>query len=200
MKEDLHQQRHQLRQQKLKAKVDARIQAATESRGIVIIYTGNGKGKTTAAFGTALRALGHGLKVVAIQFIKGQWQTGEQKGLESLGVEFIQMKTDFTWESQDRVQDNIAAQTTWQQAKQKLQDDQVDLVILDELTYMVTFDYIDLDEIIQAIKQRPSHQHVIITGRACHRTLVELADTVNEIKPLKHAFDAGIAAQIGIEW
>lgn len=192
--------RHQQRQQRLKEQVDARIAAATDTRGILMVFTGNGKGKTTAAFGTALRACGHGKKVAAVQFIKGEWPNGERNLLAQHGVEFQVMATGFTWETQDRVSDTAACQQVWQHARRMLQDDTLDLVILDEITYMVSLDYLELDELVSALQQRPSQQSVIITGRGCHRTLLEMADTVSEMRPVKHAFDAGIQAQQGIDW
>lgn len=192
--------RHQQRQQRLKEQVDARIAAATEHRGIVMVFTGNGKGKTTAAFGTALRACGHGKKVAVVQFIKGEWPNGERNLLAQHGVEFQVMATGFTWETQSRSTDTIACQQVWQQAQRMLADSDVDLVILDEITYMVSMDYLDLEALMLALQQRPSAQSVIITGRGCHRRLLELADTVTEMRPVKHAFDAGIRAQQGIDW
>ena len=192
--------RHQQRQQRLKEQGDARIAAATETRGILMVFTGNGKGKTTAAFGTALRACGHGKNVAAVQFIKGEWPNGERNLLAQHGVEFQVMATGFTWETQNRASDTAACQQVWQHARRMLQDASLDLVILDEITYMVSMDYLNLDELIAALQQRPPQQSVIITGRGCHRTLLELADTVSEMRPVKHAFDAGIQAQQGIDW
>ncbi|WKV51116.1 cob(I)yrinic acid a,c-diamide adenosyltransferase [Dickeya fangzhongdai] len=192
--------RHQQRQQRLKEKVDARIAAATDVRGIVMVFTGNGKGKTTAAFGTVTRAVGHGLKAGVIQFIKGEWPNGEKNLLQQHGVEFQVMATGFTWETQNRQTDTDAARRVWQHGLRMLADDSLDLVVLDELTYMISYDYLPLDEVIAALRQRPAHQSVIITGRGCHRDLLELADTVTEMRPVKHAFDAGIQAQQGIDW
>lgn len=192
--------RHQQRQQRLKEQVDARIAAATETRGILMVFTGNGKGKTTAAFGTALRACGHGKKVAAVQFIKGEWPNGERNLLEQHGVEFQVMSTGFTWDTQNRETDTAACQLVWQQARRMIADDSVDLVILDEITYMVSMDYLDLNELVEVLQQRPAQQSVIITGRGCHRTLLDLADTVTEMRPVKHAFDAGVQAQQGIDW
>ncbi|WP_410015224.1 cob(I)yrinic acid a,c-diamide adenosyltransferase [Sodalis sp. C49] len=192
--------RHQQRQQRLKEQVDARIAAATEQRGIVIVFTGNGKGKTTAGFGTVTRAIGHGMRAGVIQFIKGQWPNGERNLLEQHGVEFQVMATGFTWNTQNRVTDRAAAQEVWRHGLRMLADDSLDLVLLDELTYMITYDYVDLPEVIAALNHRPPRQTVIITGRACHRELLELADTVSELRPVKHAFDAGIKAQQGVDW
>ena len=192
--------RHQQRQQKLKEQVDARIQAAQETRGLVIVFTGNGKGKTTAAFGTVTRAVGHGLRAGVIQFIKGEWPNGERNLLEPHGVEFQVMATGFTWETQNRDTDTTACQAVWQHGKRMLADETLDLVLLDELTYMVSYGYLDLAELMAALDARPAHQTVIITGRGCHRDLLARADTVSELRPVKHAFDAGIMAQKGIDW
>lgn len=194
------QDRHQQRQQRLKEQVDARIAAASEKRGILLVFTGNGKGKTTAAFGTACRAVGHGRQVGVIQFIKGEWPNGERNLLEPQGVEFQVMATGFTWETQSRQTDTDACLAVWQHATRMLADPALDLVILDELTYMLSFDYLPLADVIAALKSRPDQQSVIITGRGCHRDLLELADTVTEMRPVKHAFDAGIQAQEGIDW
>lgn len=192
--------RHKQRQQKLKEQVDARIDAAKEQRGILIIFTGNGKGKTTAAFGTVTRAVGHGMRAAVIQFIKGEWPNGEKNLLEPHGVKFQVMATGFTWETQNKETDTEACQAVWQHGKRMLADAALDLVVLDELTYMVSFGYLDLQDVVDALNARPAHQTVIITGRGCHRDLLEMADTVSELRPVKHAFDAGIMAQQGIDW
>lgn len=193
-------ERYRERQQRLKDKVDARVAAAQDERGIVMVFTGNGKGKTTAAFGTATRAVGHGKKVGVIQFIKGTWPNGERNLLEPHGVEFQVMATGFTWNTQDRDSDTAACLAVWEHARRMLADDQLDLVLLDELTYMVAYDYLPLESVLSALRERPAHQSVIITGRGCHRDITELADTVSELRPVKHAFDAGIKAQMGIDY
>ncbi|HCI5867448.1 cob(I)yrinic acid a,c-diamide adenosyltransferase [Klebsiella pneumoniae] len=193
-------ERYRERQQRLKDKVDARVAAAQDERGIVMVFTGNGKGKTTAAFGTATRAVGHGKKVGVIQFIKGTWPNGERNLLEPHGVEFQVMATGFTWNTQDRHSDTAACLAVWEHARRMLADDQLDLVLLDELTYMVAYDYLPLESVLSALRERPAHQSVIITGRGCHRDIIELADTVSELRPVKHAFDAGIKAQMGIDY
>ncbi|HHH2679630.1 TPA: cob(I)yrinic acid a,c-diamide adenosyltransferase [Klebsiella pneumoniae] len=193
-------ERYRKRQQRLKDKVDARVAAAQDERGIVMVFTGNGKGKTTAAFGTATRAVGHGKKVGVIQFIKGTWPNGERNLLEPHGVEFQVMATGFTWNTQDRDSDTAACLAVWEHARRMLADDQLDLVLLDELTYMVAYDYLPLESVLSALRERPAHQSVIITGRGCHRDIIELADTVSELRPVKHAFDAGIKAQMGIDY
>ncbi|HBW1746251.1 cob(I)yrinic acid a,c-diamide adenosyltransferase [Klebsiella pneumoniae] len=193
-------ERYRERQQRLKDKVDARVAAAQDERGIVMVFTGNGKGKTTAAFGTATRAVGHGKKVGVIQFIKGTWPNGERNLLEPHGVEFQVMATGFTWNTQDRDSDTAACLAVWEHARRMLADDQLDLVLLDELTYMVAYDYLPLESVLSALRERPAHQSVIITGRGCHRDIIKLADTVSELRPVKHAFDAGIKAQMGIDY
>ncbi|HBC8590000.1 TPA: cob(I)yrinic acid a,c-diamide adenosyltransferase [Citrobacter koseri] len=192
--------RHRQRQQKLKEQVDTRVAAATEQKGVLIVFTGNGKGKSTAAFGTATRAVGHGKTVGVAQFIKGQWDNGEYNTLQPLGVEFHIMGTGFTWETQDREADIQAAEAVWQEGRRMLADPRYDLVVLDELTYMLAYHYLDTQDVIAAIVNRPKQQSVIVTGRGCHTQLLELADTVSEVRPVKHAFDSGIQAQAGIDW
>lgn len=196
----MNEAQHQQRQQRLKQRVDARIEQAQREQGIFMIFTGNGKGKTTAAMGTATRAVGHKKKVGVVQFIKGTWENGERNLLEQAGVPFYVMETGFTWETQDRTADTQACLNTWQHALKLLNSPQYDLVILDEITYMITLNYLPLEDVINAITSRPAHQNIIITGRACHRMLIELADTVTEMRPVKHAFDSGIKAQKGIDW
>lgn len=193
-------ERHRERQQRVKDKVDARVAAAQEERGIVIVFTGNGKGKTTAAFGTVTRAVGHGKKAAVVQFIKGTWPNGERNLLEPHGVEFQVMATGFTWNTQDRESDTAACLAVWEHGRRMLADESLDLVLLEELTYMVAYDYLPLEEVLTALRNRPAHQTVIITGRGCHREITELADTVSELRPVKHAFDAGIKAQMGIDY
>ncbi len=200
MKNNIKSEKHQKRMQHLKEKVEQRIDEAQEERGILIVITGNGKGKSTSGFGTIARAVGHGLKASVVQFIKGTWACGERNLLENSGVKFHVMSTGFTWDTQDKEKDIASAQKTWQISKDLLTNKNIDVVLLDELTYMLSYKYIDLDEVISALKSRPPKQHVIITGRACHRAIIELADTVSEVQSIKHAFDKGIKAQKGIDW
>nr|WP_318381540.1 cob(I)yrinic acid a,c-diamide adenosyltransferase [uncultured Enterobacter sp.] len=196
----MSEERYQQRQQRVKDRVDARVAAATDERGIVIVFTGNGKGKTTAAFGTATRAVGHGKKVGVIQFIKGTWPNGERNLLEPLGVEFQVMATGFTWDTQNRESDTAACLAVWEHGRRMLADESIDMVVMDELTYMVAYDYLPLEEVLNALQNRPAQQTVIITGRGCHRDILELADTVSELRPVKHAFEAGVKAQMGIDY
>ncbi|MCR4457687.1 cob(I)yrinic acid a,c-diamide adenosyltransferase [Pseudescherichia sp. L3] len=196
----MSEERYQQRQQRVKDHVDARVAAAQDERGIIIVFTGNGKGKTTAAFGTVTRAVGHGKKVGVIQFIKGTWPNGERNLLEPHGVEFQVMATGFTWDTQNREADTAACLAVWEHAQRMLADETLDMVLLDELTYMVAYDYLPLAAVLSALQARPAQQTVIITGRGCHRDILELADTVSELRPVKHAFDAGVKAQIGIDY
>ncbi|MGR5232510.1 cob(I)yrinic acid a,c-diamide adenosyltransferase [Vibrio rotiferianus] len=192
--------RHKARQQKVKEQVDAKIAAAQEEKGLLLIITGNGKGKSTSGFGTIARAVGHGLKCAVAQFIKGTWDNGERNLLEKLGVEFQVMATGFTWETQNKTADTEAAQLVWQECKRMLTDGSIDVILFDELTYMVSYGYIDLDEVIEALNNRPKMQSVVITGRGAHRTLIEMADTVSEVKNVKHAFESGVKALKGVDW
>ncbi len=198
--ESKHKQRHQERMQQLKDKVAQRIDNAQEERGLLIVITGNGKGKTTSGFGTVARAVGHGLNAAVVQYIKGSWACGERQLLENAGVSFTVMATGFTWETQDKEKDIAAAQKVWLKSKSLLQDESIDVVLLDEITYMIAYKYLNLDDILETLSNRPINQHVIITGRACHRSIIELADTVSEVQSIKHAFDSGIKAQQGIDW
>ena len=193
-------QRHKERQQRIKEKVDARIANATDEKGVLMVITGNGKGKSTAGFGTVTRAVGHGLTAAVVQFIKGTWASGELDLLSQHGVSFFVMGTGFTWETQDKEKDTAAAQQAWAEAEKLLQDESLDFVLLDELTYMVTYKYIELEQVIHALQNRPAHQHVVVTGRACHRGIIEIADTVSEVQSIKHAFEAGIKAQKGFDY
>ncbi|MDL2040840.1 cob(I)yrinic acid a,c-diamide adenosyltransferase [Vibrio parahaemolyticus] len=192
--------RHKARQQKVKEQVDAKIAAAQEEKGLLLIITGNGKGKSTSGFGTIARAVGHGLTCSVAQFIKGIWDNGERNLLEKLGVEFQVMATGFTWETQNKTADTEAAQLVWKECKRMLQDDSIDVILFDELTYMVSYGYIDLDEVVEALNNRPKMQSVVITGRGAHRTLIEMADTVSEVKNVKHAFESGVKALKGVDW
>lgn len=198
--DDVKNQKHAERQKRLKAKVDERIAAATQDKGLMLVITGNGKGKSTAGFGVVTRAVGHGLTAGVAQFIKGQWECGERNLLTQHGVKFHVMATGFTWETQNRESDMEQAQLVWQQAKLMLKDPSYDLVMLDELTYLISYKYLDLDDVLATLAQRPEHQHVVITGRGCHRKLIEMADTVSEVQSVKHAFDAGVQAQRGVDW
>ncbi len=198
--EQVKAQRHKERQQKVKEQVDAKIAQAQEEKGLLLVITGNGKGKSTSGFGTIARAVGHGKKCAVAQYIKGTWDNGERNLLEKLGVEFQVMATGFTWETQNKETDTQAAQTVWKECQRMLQDDSIDVVLFDELTYMVSYGYIELEEVVEALNNRLRMQSVIITGRGAHRTLIEMADTVSEVKNVKHAFESGIKALKGVDW
>ncbi len=193
-------ERYQARQQKIKQDIDDKINAAQTEKGLLLVITGNGKGKSTSGFGTIVRAAGHNLNCAVAQFIKGAWDNGEKNLLEKLGVEFQVMATGFTWETQNKKTDTIAAQKVWQECKRMLQDDTLDVILFDELTYMISYGYIALDEVLEALQSRPAMQSVIITGRAAHRSLIEVADTVSEVKNVKHAFESGVKALRGVDW
>ncbi|MEZ8146781.1 MULTISPECIES: cob(I)yrinic acid a,c-diamide adenosyltransferase [Enterovibrio] len=193
-------ERYKARQQKVKEQVDERVAAAQIEKGLLLVITGNGKGKSTAGFGVITRATGHDQKCGVAQFIKGTWACGERNLLEKCGVEFHVMATGFTWDTQDKTGDTQAAQEVWQECKRMLADPSYDVVLLDEMTYMVTYGYIALDEVVTALENRPSEQSVVITGRAAHRTLTDMADTVSEVRNVKHAFESGVKVRKGIDW
>ena len=192
--------RHQKRMLRKKEVVDKSIDAATEERGIVIILTGNGKGKSSSAFGMAARALGHGMKVGIVQFIKGSFSTGEEPFFRQFdNVDYSVMGEGFTWETQDRERDIHTAGLAWNKAAELLADKDIDMVILDELNIVLKYDYLSVDDVLQSLNNRPLMQHVIITGRGADQKLIDMADTVTEMREIKHAFKAGVKAQKGIE-
>ena len=192
--------RHALRMTRKKAVVDAAIARASTSRGLLLLLTGNGKGKSSSAFGMVARALGHGMAVAVFQFIKGSGDTGEQNFLQKQpGVRWEQCGEGFTWETQNRERDIAAARAGWNKACQALADPAIALVVLDEMTYLFNYGYLDLAEVLPVIAARPAMQHVVITGRGAPPALVDAADTVSEIADVKHAFRAGVTAQAGID-
>ncbi len=195
-------ERHRLRMERKKAVIDAKIAAADKKIGIIIVNTGNGKGKSSSAFGMAVRALGHGMKVGVVQFIKGAMSTGEEQFLRRFPdeVSFHAMGEGYTWETQDRERDIVKAQQAWEQARIFLRDPACGLVVLDELNIALKYRYLDVHTVIADLLERPPMQHVVITGRAAPPELIEVADTVTEMNVVKHAFKAGIAAQAGTEW
>lgn len=192
---------HKSRMQKLKTVVDRGIAAATKEQGIIIVLTGNGKGKSTAAFGSVARALGHGHRVAVVQFLKGQLTTGEQRFFsQQAGCDYHAVGDGFTWETQDREKDIATATLAYRQAERFLTDQSVDLLVLDEITYLFKYQYLPLAPFLQRLKERPKMQTVIITGRGAQTQLKELADTVSVIKDEKHAFRSGIKARPGVDW
>lgn len=194
-------QRHQTRMQRKKAVIDERIDAAQEQRGIFLLNTGNGKGKSSAAFGVLARALGHGQQAAVIQFVKSRSDTGEEAFFRKQpNVRWQVMGEGFTWETQDGDRDATAARAAWVAAATALQDANVDLVILDEFTYAFKYRWLELAPVLEAIAARPRMQHLIITGRAAPAELIAAADTVTEMTPVKHAFQNGLQAMPGMEW
>jgi len=194
-------QRHAERMQRKKAVMDERIASASDERGLLIINTGNGKGKSSAAFGVALRALGHNLRVGIVQFIKGRDSTGEEAFFKRLpDVPFHVTGDGFTWDTQNREQDEATAHKGWEIALSLLQDPKMELVVLDELNIVLKYRYLPLETVLDGLKNRPPMQHVIITGRGAPEGLIEIADTVTDMREVKHAFKAGIKAQPGIEF
>jgi cob(I)alamin adenosyltransferase len=199
--DDTLEQRHQTRMQRKKAVVDAKIAAAQIERGVLIVNTGNGKGKSSSAFGMVARALGHGMHVAVVQFIKGTFSTGEEAFFRRFpdDVEYHVMGEGFTWETQDRERDIRAAGVAWNKARGFLADPSFDMVVLDELNIALKYHYVSLPDVLDALRARPPRQHAVVTGRAAQAELIELADTVTEMNVVKHAFKAGIKAQKGIE-
>lgn len=192
--------RHQERMQRKKAVVDAKIAEATRDQGVLLVHTGNGKGKSSAGFGMLARALGHGMRVGVVQFIKGAFSTGEEAFFRRFPeVEYHVMGEGFTWETQDRERDIAMAQSAWQRSAAMLANPAIQLVLLDELNIALKQHYIDVNVVIAALKIRPPMQHVVITGRGAPQALIDVADTVTEMVVVKHAFNAGIRAQKGVE-
>ncbi|MEM7360077.1 MAG: cob(I)yrinic acid a,c-diamide adenosyltransferase [Pseudomonadota bacterium] len=193
---------HKQKMQKKKEKVDEGIKAAKISRGVALFLTGNGKGKSSSAFGMVFRALGHGQKVGVVQFIKGAADCGEADFLREYcpEVELYQMGTGFTWNTQDKAGDIAAAEKTWAVADRMLSDSNLDLVILDELTYMLGYDYLDRNMVVSAIKNRPNEQSVVVTGRGGGAEIRTVMDTISEVKDIQHAYKAGIKARRGVDF
>ena len=192
---------HRERAQRKKELVDRRIARATIDRGVVVVNTGNGKGKSSSGFGMLARSLGHGFRCGVVQFIKGSFSTGEEAFFRRFDdlVDYHVMGEGYTWETQDRTRDVAAAGAAWDVAARMLADPAYDFVLLDELNIALTKQYVDLDAVLAALASRPERQHVVITGRGAPDALVEVADTVTEMRLVKHSFKAGINAQHGIE-
>lgn len=194
--------KHKLKMQKLKENIDTSISKANISKGIGVLLTGNGKGKTSSAFGMAIRALGYDYNVAIIQFIKGEQLSGEEIFIRKYfpKLTFHQMSTGFTWDTQDKTKDIVAAKKTWDIAKNILKQKKYHLVILDELTYMLSFKYLEETEIIKALNKRPKNQSVVVTGRGGGKALRDWADTVSEVRDIKHAFNSSIMARKGVDY
>ena len=188
------------RMQRKKEHIDSRIEEANIDKGIIVLLTGNGKGKSSSAMGMICRALGYEMKVALVRFLKGEQQTGEDLFLDSNpNVVSAHMESGFTWNTQDHVLDKKLANETWLEAEKFLADPEINLVVLDEITYMINYKYLDETSILKALCNRPIGQHVVITGRAASEGIIEISDTVSEVKDVKHAFRANIRAQKGID-
>lgn len=193
--------RHQDRMQRKKTVIDQRIAEAAARQGVLLVNTGTGKGKSSAAFGVMARALGNGMHVAVVQFVKNRTDTGEIAFFRACPqVNWHVMGEGFTWETQDRARDAAAAQNAWAQARAYLNDARIDLLILDELTYAFKYGWLDLDAVIADLQARPPMQHVIVTGRAAPQALIDAADTVTDMAMVKHAFRSGVAAMPGMEF
>ncbi len=195
-------ERHRAKMANRKAVQDAEVAEKTQEKGLLIVHTGSGKGKSTAAFGLALRMLGNNRRVGVVQFIKGAWSTGEQPALAVFGDRIVwhTMGEGFTWETQDLKRDVAAAEKAWEKALELMADETIGLVILDELNIALRYDYLDLDKIVTALQARRPDLHVVVTGRNAKPALIEAADMVTEMTLVKHHFKAGVKAQAGIEF
>ncbi|GAA7760796.1 MULTISPECIES: cob(I)yrinic acid a,c-diamide adenosyltransferase [Cupriavidus] len=193
--------RHKARMVRKKEVVDSKIAAAQTERGVIVITTGNGKGKSSSGFGMVVRAMGHGMRTGVVQFIKGAFPSGEEMFLRRFPeeCEFHVMGEGYTWETQDRARDVAKAEAAWEVARRMLRDPSFDLILFDELNIALKLHYLDLDTVIADLRARPPKQHVVITGRGAPSALIEAADTVTDMTPVKHAFEQGIKAQPGVE-
>ncbi len=200
--DDKDSERHRAKMAKRKAVQDKEVAGKTIEKGLLIVNTGPGKGKTTAAFGLALRMLGYGKKVGVVQFIKGAWHTGEKDAFAAFGDRIVwhTMGEGFTWETQDLARDIAAAERAWSKAVELMADPSISLLVLDELNIALRYDYLDLGKVIEALKARRDDLHIVITGRNAKPALIEAADLVTEMTAVKHHFSAGVKAQQGIEF
>ena len=188
------------RMQRKKEYIDSRIDEANIDKGIIVLLTGNGKGKSSSAMGMICRALGYDMRVALVRFLKGDQQTGEDLFIENHpNIVSAHMESGFTWDTQDKELDKQKATQTWLEAKKFLANEEISVVVLDEITYMINYKYLDESEILLALSNRPKDQHVIITGRAASQGLIDVSDTVSEVEDIKHAFRANIRAQKGID-
>ncbi|HUK10159.1 MAG TPA: cob(I)yrinic acid a,c-diamide adenosyltransferase [Stellaceae bacterium] len=194
--------RHAEKAAKRKAVRQRILATKTEERGLIIVHTGTGKGKSTAAFGMVVRALGHGMRIGIVQFVKGAWETGEREVLKRF-PELVTMRAmgeGFTWETQDRARDIAAARAAWDLAKAMIADPAYKLILLDELNIVLRYDYLPIAEVVEVLRRKPRDLHVIVTGRNAKPELIEIADLVTEMTLVKHPFRAGVKAQAGIEF
>ena len=193
---------HKAKMQRIKAARDRMMAEKTDTRGLLLVHTGKGKGKSSAAWGMVMRCLGHGMRVGVVQFIKGAWSTGEAELLKHFPdlVTIRTMGEGFTWETQDRARDIAAAERAWSEAQKMLRDPAIRLIVLDELNVVLRYEYLALEPVLEAVAARPEGQHVVITGRNAPQGLIDAADLVTEMTLVKHPFRAGIKAQAGVEF
>ena len=194
--------RHSEKMAKKKAARDKILATKTEERGLVIVHTGKGKGKSTAAFGMVFRSLGHGFNVGVVQFVKGAWETGERDVLEKFSdqVTIKAMGEGFTWETQDRQRDIDSARAAWEEAKLMIANPDIKMVLCDELNIVLRYDYLPVEEVVEVLKNKPEDKHVIITGRNAKDEVIEVAALVTEMELIKHPFRSGVKAQAGVEF
>ena len=202
MTDDDDNARHADKMRKKKAVRDRMLATKTIEKGLLIVHTGKGKGKSTAAFGMVFRAIGHGMKAGVVQFVKGAWDTGERTVLENFPdlVTIKAMGEGFTWETQDRARDVAAAEAAWEEAKRMIADPDYRMVLLDELNIVLRYDYLPLADVLEVLRSKPAGKHVIVTGRNAAPELIEIADLVTEMEQVKHPFRSGVKAQVGVEY
>jgi|TARA_B100000809_G_C15097936_1_gene515754 cob(I)alamin adenosyltransferase len=201
LKKPVNSEKHQQRMSKVKEQIDKKIAQADKEQGVSVLLTGNGKGKSSSAFGMLARSLGYGHNCAVVQFIKGEWECGEELFFSQLPlVSYHAMGAGFTWETQNLEKDKAAAEKAWSLAASLLADPNIDFLMLDELTYMFTQGWLDLEKVTQAILERPANMNLVVTGRGAPEGLIAACDTVSEVKDIKHAFRNGIKAQRGIEF
>lgn len=192
---------HNAQMKVLKEKQDAEVKSKTIRRGVVVVHTGNGKGKSTAGFGVAIRAAGHGQKVGVVQFVKGTWKTGEQAALKRFPeITHVVSGDGFTWNTQDRAQDIASAEHGWRVAQEMIQSNEYDVIVLDELNITLRYHYLDADAVAQVLRDKPEKLSIIVTGRDAPQAVIDAADTVSDHQVVKHAYKAGIRARKGVEF
>tara|TARA_Y100000590_G_scaffold467150_1_gene644996 strand:+ start:447 stop:1073 length:627 start_codon:yes stop_codon:yes gene_type:complete len=202
MNEDELNKRHAIKMLKKKEARKKILATKTIEKGLIIIHTGKGKGKTTAAFGIIFRALGNNMNVAIVQYVKGQWLSGERSALDKFSeqVEIYKMGEGFTWETQDRARDIMAAEAAWEKSKELINDNINKVVLLDELNIVLRYNYLNINDVLETLRNKPKDKHIIITGRNAKDELVEIADLVTNMELIKHPFRSGVKAQIGIEF
>ncbi len=197
----LTEKEHKLKMEELEKAQQEKLKAARKDKGLVLVLTGDGKGKSSSAFGMLLRSLGHEMKTGVVQFIKGKWRTGEQLFCEaSSDIKYFSMGQGFTWQTQNKEEDIKRVNACWSEALKLLQDENIEFVLLDEINVVLSFDYLKEEEVLNALKARPENQHVVLTGRGASESLINFSDTASVIESPKHAFDNNIRAQKGIEF